>query len=164
MMSTSPDLSRRALFFGHDVAAIPLRPPWASSESDFNDACTACGACIERCPQHVLVRGAGSYPVFDPQLGECTFCGECADVCTPRALDRKSAEVPWKQLAVIGDACLAMRGVVCSSCRDACPERAIGFPLVASVAMPSMDDNCCSGCGACVSVCPVAAIAVHSSD
>jgi len=163
MMTAAPNLSRRALFLGRDAAAIPLRPPWALAESDFIDACPTCGACIQRCPQHVLVGGAGNYPVFTPQLGECTFCGECADACTPRALDRAAA-APWNQLAAVGDACLAMRGVVCSSCRDVCPEQAIGFPVVASVAVPSIDDSCCTGCGACVSVCPAAAIAVHSAN
>lgn len=160
MMSAAPDLFRRALLLGR-AEAVTLRPPWAVAETDFTDACTTCGACIDRCPEQVLARGAGGYPVFDPKLGECTFCGECAEACTPRALDRNAAGTAWNQLAVIGDPCLAMQGVVCSSCRDACPEQAICFPVVASVPIPSVDDNRCSGCGACVSVCPAAAIVVH---
>ncbi|HEY5802713.1 MAG TPA: ferredoxin-type protein NapF [Lysobacter sp.] len=157
-MPCLPDRSRRALLLGRKGALTPLRPPWALTESDFVEACTGCGACIERCPERVLVRGAAGYAVFDPRLGECTFCGDCADACAPRALDPAAVEAPWHTLAVAGDSCLTRHGVVCSSCRDACPERAIAFPLSTSVPMPLIDAARCNGCGACVSVCPVAAI------
>ncbi|HEY5849241.1 MAG TPA: ferredoxin-type protein NapF [Lysobacter sp.] len=162
-MSCPPDRSRRALLLGRQAARVPLRPPWALTEADFLAACTGCGACIERCPERVLVRGAGGYAVFDPRLGECTFCGDCADACTPRALDRAAADAPWHTVAVAGDSCLTRHGVVCSSCRDACPERAIAFPLSTSVPTPLIDAARCTGCGACVSVCPVAAIDVRAA-
>lgn len=157
----APDRSRRALLLGRAHAVPPLRPPWALAESDFLDACTACGACIERCPEQVLARGAAGHPVFDPRLGECTFCGECESACTPRALDRHAMEVPSHARAVVADSCLPRNGVVCSSCRDACPERAITFPLAAAVPTPSIDTTRCTGCGACVGICPVAAISLH---
>jgi ferredoxin-type protein NapF len=163
-MSAAPDRSRRALFFGQSAAEPMLRPPWALTEPDFLDTCTGCGACVERCPEQVLVRAAAGYPVFDPRLGECTFCGECAQACTPRALDRTTVAEPWHRLAVVGDACLPRHGVVCSSCRDACPEQAIRFPLATALPVPSIDAECCTGCGACVSVCPVDAIVLHSGS
>ncbi|MGO4222973.1 ferredoxin-type protein NapF [Lysobacter sp. TAF61] len=159
-MSAVPDRSRRALLLGRQAARTPLRPPWALAESEFVDACTGCGACVERCPEQVLVRGAGGYAVFDPRLGECTFCGDCVDACAPNALDRDVAAMPWHTLAVAGDACLPRHGVVCSSCRDACPERAIAFPLSTSVPTPVVDAARCNGCGACVGVCPVEAMAI----
>ncbi len=157
-MSAVPNRSRRALLLGRSQGRAPLRPPWALAEADFVDVCTACGACVERCPEQVLVRGAAGYPVFDPRLGECTFCGDCADACQPRAIDRTATDVPWRTLASAGDACLPRHGVVCSSCRDACPERAIAFPLSISVPTPVIDPARCNGCGACVSVCPVDAV------
>jgi len=159
---SSPDASRRALLFGRRAATAPLRPPWALDENDFLDACTACGACVERCPERVIVRGAGGRPVFDPRLGECTFCGECERACTPRALDRSASDEPWTLKALAGEACLPRHGVVCSSCRDACPERAIAFPLTARVPLPAIDNARCTGCGACVSVCPTQAIALSA--
>jgi ferredoxin-type protein NapF len=62
-------------------------------------------------------------------------------------------------VAVIGEACLARRGVVCRSCGDACPERAIRFPpLLGHVALPVVVADACTGCGDCVAVCPVAAV------
>jgi ferredoxin-type protein NapF len=60
--------------------------------------------------------------------------------------------------ALIGETCLAQRGVACQSCRDVCPESAIAFPpRLGGVALPLLRDGC-TGCGECVPLCPVAAI------
>jgi ferredoxin-type protein NapF len=53
-------------------------------------------------------------------------------------------------------------GVVCSSCRDACPAQAIHFPILSRLPLPEVDAEACTGCGACVSVCPVGAIALQA--
>ncbi|WP_342316042.1 ferredoxin-type protein NapF [Lysobacter sp. FW306-1B-D06B] len=165
-MAAQPNSARRALLFGRRAATPPLRPPWALDEAAFLDACTACGACVERCPERVLVRGAAGYAVFDPRLGECTFCGECERACKPRALARDVSAEPWQLRALAGEACLPRHGVVCSSCRDACPARAIAFPLTARVPLPTVDVDRCNGCGACVGVCPVGAMALsrHATE
>jgi ferredoxin-type protein NapF len=61
----------------------------------------------------------------------------------------------------ISEACLARAGVVCQSCGDACPEQAIRFTLRrGGPPLPSLDENRCTGCGACVPVCPVGAISL----
>lgn len=63
---------------------------------------------------------------------------------------------------IVGDTCLARRGVVCQTCRDACPEGAVRFPpLLARVALPVVDLAACTGCGACVEACPVGAIRMN---
>ncbi|MBF6022471.1 ferredoxin-type protein NapF [Lysobacter niastensis] len=160
-MPAAPVRSRRAFLFGRQAAKQPLRPPWALDESDFLDRCTDCGACVARCPEHVLTRGEGGYPVFDPHLGECTFCGECELACEPAALSREADAAPWELLAEAGDACLPRHGVVCSSCRDVCPEQAITFLVMTAVPAPAVDAARCTGCGACVGICPVAAISLH---
>lgn len=161
-MATAPDPTRRALLFGTRSAATPIRPPWALAEAGFLEACTACGACVEQCPEQVLSVGAGRHPVFDPHLGECTFCGACAQACPTRALDR--AGDAWTLRALAGDACLARLGVVCSSCRDACPEQAVRFPLQARIPVPVVDADRCTGCGACVGVCPVDAMTLRQQE
>lgn len=172
-MATARTISRRALLFGHAEAehsapmsrpsSVPpgatpvLRPPWALAGGAFANACTGCVACVDACPEQVLVLRKGK-AVFDPERGECTFCHACVDACVPGALrDPEHASAPWAHRARVDDACLGAQGVVCASCRDACPESAILIPPAARGAA-RIDADACSGCGACVSVCPTHAI------
>lgn len=155
------DPSRRSLFVGRASAEPALRPPWALDEAAFIDTCTGCNACVQQCPERVLATASGGYPVFDPRLGECTFCGTCADACQARALDRSAGQAPWSYRAHVAASCLTQQGVVCASCRDACPEHAIAFRPAVPVASPAIDADRCSGCGACVGACPVSAISIR---
>lgn len=162
-MSCARPLSRRALLFGRPAAeAAPLRPPWARPEAAFSQACTRCDDCIRACPESVLARGRDGLPRFDPQAGECTFCGDCAAACQHDAF-RARDEIPWQLRAHVADACLPARGVVCASCRDACPETAIRIPPGARGAA-TVDAGACTGCGACVGVCPVGAVSLSASS
>ena len=155
-------LSRRELLFGRDAApAPPLRPPWALAESAFVEACTRCDACLAACPERVLARDAAGRPVFDPQLGECTFCGACADACAPGALHRAPAAAPWRLRALVSERCLGRQGVVCFRCEDACPEQAVLRPR-GRLAGIEVDADRCSGCGACVGVCPAGALQLQA--
>ena len=151
-----PGLSRRDLLRGRLRAPSPLRPPWALDESRFTDACTGCGDCIAACPEQVLVRAGGGLPRFEPERGECSFCGDCAAACKAGAFDPATSP-PWGIRALVGDGCLPANGVVCSSCREACPESAIRVPPGARGAA-TVDADCCTGCGACVGICPTGAI------
>jgi ferredoxin-type protein NapF len=61
----------------------------------------------------------------------------------------------------ISDACLTHAGVVCQVCGDACPERAIRFALRrGGPPVPSLEEDRCTGCGACAPVCPAGAISL----
>lgn len=135
---------------------MPLRPPWALHEPGFSAACTGCRACVEACPEHVLAMGRDGLPVFQPDGGECTFCRRCVDACQPQALLRTDA-APWRHRARIAGSCLPAHGVVCTSCGDVCPEAAIRIPPAARGGAQVAADRC-TGCGACVGVCPVQAI------
>ena len=70
-------------------------------------------------------------------------------------------DLPWSLAVEIAGSCLANRGVVCRSCGEACDEGAIRFRLrVGSAAEPQVEQAACTGCGYCVSVCPVQALRV----
>lgn len=143
----------------HTSPPIVLRPPWAMPGNAFVHACTGCAACVDACPERVLVMRGGK-AVFDPEHGECSFCHACVDACAPAALRDDGVAAPWAYRALVDDACLGARGVVCASCRDACPQSAILIPPAARGAA-RIDVDACTGCGACVAVCPTRAVHLH---
>jgi ferredoxin-type protein NapF len=153
-MGRDGQLSRRNFLRGRlRPPPEPVRPPW-STEAAMLAHCERCGKCAETCPEGIISAGPDGYPEVHFAKGECTFCGACAEVCPATVFTSRSAQ-PWALKATIGEGCLAANGVYCRSCGDACPERAIGFkPLVGGRATIEIDTSACSGCGACVSVCP----------
>lgn len=155
----SAELSRTAFLrggFGRRDA--PIRPPWARDEAVFTDLCERCDACREACEADIIATGRGGFPEMDSQAGGCSFCGRCAEACESGALHRNGA-APWAIAARIGSGCLAVQGVVCRLCEEQCEPRAIRFRLaLGGYALPEVDGEACSGCGACVSHCPAQAI------
>lgn len=155
------DHGRRNFLRGLPRHPPPLRPPWARVEAEFGARCSRCTDCLRACPQHILTTGPGGYPTVDFGRGECTFCGACADACQPRALERNGDHPPWALLAAIGPACLPRQGIECRICGDFCTPRAIRFPpRVGGAAVPEVAADACTGCGACVAPCPVAAVTI----
>jgi len=49
------------------------------------DECTACGACIDECPEEAITEG--DIYVIDPE--KCTDCATCVDVCPVEAIIAK---------------------------------------------------------------------------
>ncbi|WP_326838338.1 ferredoxin-type protein NapF [Halomonas sp. 328] len=131
------------------------RPPW--SGDDFLDACTGCGACLAACPEDVLHRGGGDYPELRLDTRGCTLCGACVEACEAPVFDRARPAFPWR--AELGPDCLALAGVHCQSCQEACEARAIRFtPTLGGPPRPHLESDACTGCGACLPVCPSGAI------
>ena len=184
-MSGEIDLGRRSLFKGkYKPAAAMLLPPWSIDQADFIDLCTRCGDCVAECPENVLMPGSGGFPTTNFKQNECTFCGDCVNACPTGALTRtttphqttgtdgsqchESKDIPWHQAPNISDQCLAQKGVVCRSCGDACEPEAIVFNWgnpengTRGVATPSVNNDLCSGCGACISICPNNALTMQS--
>lgn len=132
-------------------------PPGVTAQSIRN--CTGCGECAEACPTRIISIRAG-IPVLDFRSGECTFCGECAQRCPERVFPPEPA-TSFPHHAVIGDGCLAVNYVDCQACRDACPVEAIRFrPRLGGPFVPDLNVAACTGCGACIGVCPASVVSM----
>ncbi|MBB3452352.1 ferredoxin-type protein NapF [Rhizobium sp. BK313] len=157
---SSERVSRRQLLLGRPVAReVVARPPGVSTSGLEN--CTGCGLCAERCPTGII-RMTDGLPFIDFASGECTFCGECKATC-PEPVFGPVEIRHFPHSAVVTDRCLARNDVACQSCGESCPELAIRFrPRIGGPFTPEVCEDACSGCGACLSVCPVGAIALQS--
>lgn len=141
------------------------RPPRALEESQFLNACTRCGDCVDACPHDAIdlagprFRDAEGTPMINPSSVPCYMCEDtpCVSACEPDAL---SASVGLS----MGDAeihepnCLAHRGEFCTTCSERCP-----MPGAIKVrdGKPTIRTAACTGCGVCHHVCPAPINAVR---
>jgi ferredoxin len=144
-------------------------PPGSSSIERFLDRCTACHLCISECPTGVLQPAFMEYgllgimkPRMDFNVAFCNFdCVRCGEVCPDGAIDL--LDVATKHLVKIGevhfynDKCVVVtNGTDCSACSEHCPTKAVStVPYGNNLRLPSLNDDLCTGCGACEHVCPV---------
>ena len=141
-----------------------LRPPGALPEMGFLAACTRCGACMDVCPPHALVKVpsdgglAAGTPHFDPATEPCVACATmpCAAACPTPALSLPTqgwAGYRLGDLELHPERCLTFRGTPCRICADACPvgEAALSIDHAGH---PVIRREGCVGCGVCVHVCP----------
>lgn len=142
----------------------PVRPPWFRADAPVTGLCDGCGICIEACPTKILTRGRGGCPQVDFARGGCDFCGACAAAC-PRGAFESRDQAPWKMAAMADDGCLSMQGVTCQICAEHCEAGAIRLRrFVGGYAKVEVDAAACTGCGACVSVCPARSITVRANQ
>lgn len=157
-------VSRRRLLFGRSGpmgGEDAIRPPWSVETHLFAQKCTGCSACIETCPEQILILDERKLAKVDFQKGECTFCTDCATSCKDGAIIITDLTTPWSLDISIEGKCLAMKGVECRICDDQCEVRAIRFRLTpGGVSLPQLNKDICTGCGACVAPCPTQAIEI----
>lgn len=161
------DVTRTALIRGTFCRnSSQIRPPWAVRESLFVDACTRCEDCAAGCPEGIISKGGGGFPIVSFDAGECTFCGVCAAACAVGVLviDRNqngAPNTPWNLQVTVAEDCLSKRGVVCRICEEQCEARAICFANPGGLGQPLIDASRCTGCGACVAPCPSRSISLR---
>jgi len=121
---------------------------------------------VTACPREILVRGEGGFPKVDFARGACDFCGACNRACPEgHNLFHGQERNPWRLTPHFAESCLSARGIACRTCGDWCDRRAIRFRLeVGGRAHPELTISACTGCGACVSVCPVKAIQMEKPE
>lgn len=159
------DAARRRFLGVRAPGAAPFRPPWSVPENRFVDLCSRCDACLEACPTGLLKRGHGAYPEADFSVAACSLCGDCSRTCATGAIGRDTTQSPWAFGIRIESACLAAANVECRVCGEICDAGAIRFrPRIGGVPLPEVDNTACTGCGACLAPCPVAAIARVALD
>jgi len=102
-------------------------------------------------------------PIRSPSRRRLLF-GASAEAPHPRlppVAQRFDGDASVSGLAAITtERCLNAQGVVCASCADACPHRAIRIPLQQRAALHVVNELC-DGCADCVSVCPTHAITLY---
>ncbi len=154
--------TRRQLFGRLRGGGPQLRPPWAREELSFTQACTQCGKCHDACPQGLIIDGHAGYPIVTFKNDGCTFCGQCVQACDEDCFTAYDEGVgkAWNLRISVSEACVEPKGVTCRMCLDACEFGALSIrPMLGGRAQLSIDADCCTGCGACISSCPVAALA-----
>ena len=152
------DANKRSLFRAKRNISTDNLLPWIIDAKQFLDNCTQCGDCLVACPENIIVKGDGGFPTVDFDLGECDFCGKCAGSCK-EPIFTEITETPWQKKALIDSTCLANQHIYCRSCAESCEAQALTFQIGIS-AVPQIDNDLCTGCGACVAPCPTKAIEV----
>jgi len=130
-------------------------PPYADKDTDFAPCVSCSGHCQTACAGEtgVLVRDAEGIPYLDFQRAGCTFCAACLEACDRGVLTEGRS--PLARVWIDTASCLAHQGVVCVACKQACSEDAVVFE---GMMRPKITETC-TGCGLCISVCPVEAVA-----
>lgn len=159
------DLSRRNFITAKHAKTSPaIRLPWSINETQFTQGCTQCGDCMDACEENIIVKGDGGFPEINFSAGECTFCQQCVKACKEPLFESVDA-VPWQLTIEITANCLAKNQVHCQVCQDSCEPEAINFTyLHGSVPQPKITQPDCTGCGACVAICPESAIKLSTGQ
>ena len=141
-------------------------------EDTFNTLCIRCGNCIRSCPTKILHHHIDSSRLISLMTPEVRFingycledCNLCSKVCPSGSIslfspgDKK--KIIMGKAEIEFDKCWLSNNRECNRCEVSCRYDAIAIGLgeEGSEALPLIDQKLCTGCGACVVICPPGAI------
>lgn len=144
-----------------DTNSFLARPPYNKDSSLFHKFCPECKEkpCAKVCEEEIIKIDKEKIPFLSFHKSGCIFCDDCAVACPEETLflDEKPIRKIDVKIEIDISSCLAWNSVVCSSCRDICPERAIDF---FGIFRPTVNMLKCTACGFCYGVCPPYAIKI----
>jgi len=135
-------------------------PPW-HQDLALASLCVGCAQpCVAACEPGIINihpqnhRYAG-IPYLNFKSTGCTFCSACVDAC-PLDIDTRDRPSPRiGRLAMNRQTCIAWQDIICMACSNCCEYQAI---TMMHHRRPNVDAEKCTGCGMCVSACPVQAL------
>ena len=146
----------------------PILPPGAQNFVHFTARCTACHACVSKCPSRVLQPALLEYgfggvlqPLMTYSKGFCNYdCTICTSTCPSGAL--QPLTMAQKHMTQIGRVvfvealCIVLtNGTHCGACAEHCPTQAVTMvPFANGLTIPVIDPDICVGCGGCEYICP----------
>ncbi len=131
-------------------------------QMDFNrGGCDFCEDCLNVCDAGALKKLplSGDLPANNNNSNKREALSESADEASS-----ESFLPPWHIKASIDlNNCFSMNATICRSCGESCDDEAIKFNLkLGGIAEPVLNTETCTGCGACLSVCPVQAVKLNT--
>ncbi len=143
---------------------VPILPPGAAGLHFFESRCTGCQLCVSACPNQVLRTldtGKGMLqPTLSFEHGYCRVnCVACSAVCPTGAIrpitPAEKASTQIGRAYVRPERCIVTTDKVkCTVCSRNCPPGAITLVGEGELKMPVVDNERCTGCGACEYLCP----------
>ncbi|MBI5814184.1 MAG: ferredoxin-type protein NapG [Nitrospinae bacterium] len=165
--------------------AYAQRPPGAIDADRFVSRCIKCGQCIRACPYDAIKMGepgsgvAPGTPYIVSREKPCYMCEDipCVKACPSGALDKSLKDISKSRmgLAVLSDreTCLAIKGLRCEVCYNACPliGKAIKLEMWVNqrtgkhtIFEPVVHSDSCTGCGKCEHSCVLDLPAIRVFD
>ena len=151
------------------IRATPIIPPGASGLRAFTERCSGCQLCVAACPNQVLSafdHGAGMLQAaLSFERGYCRVnCVTCSTLCPTGAIRpitaaEKSATQVGRAIADAKLCIISTDKVECTACSKICPTGAAALVGQKGSRRLAVDQERCTGCGACEYVCPVRPLA-----